>query len=54
MQLIGVLGAYIYPYQNIFTKFCGYVDSGLPKCVEWSEYDSFENPIWRTAAMYHT
>jgi len=38
--------------QNIFI-FGGYVDNGLPKCVEWSKYDSFENPIWRTAAMHH-
>jgi len=27
------------------------VDNGIPKCVEWFKYDSFENPIWRTAAM---
>jgi len=42
------------PDQNIFTKFCGYVDNGLSKCVKWSKYDSFKNPMWRIAAMYHT
>jgi len=39
------------PDQNIITKFSGYVNNGLSKCVEWSKY---ENPIWRTSAMYHT
>jgi len=38
--------------QNMFTKFGGYVDNGLLKCVVWSRYDSFETPIWQTAAMY--
>jgi len=42
------------PDQIIFMKFSGYVDNGLPKCVEWSKYDSFENPVCRTAATYHT
>jgi len=36
----------------MFTKFGGYAD-GLLKCVEWSKYDSFENPIWRTADSGH-
>jgi len=54
MQLIGVLGAYIRPDQNIFMKFGGHVDNGLPNCAEWSKYDYFENPISRTVAMYHT
>jgi len=31
--------------QDIFTKFGGYVDNWLPKCVEWSKCDSFENPV---------
>jgi len=31
-----------------------YVDSGLPQGVEWSKYVSFQNPIRRTAVMYHT
>jgi len=40
------------PDKNIFAKFGGYVDNGLPKCVELSKYDSFENPIWQTVAIY--
>jgi len=31
------------PDQNIFMKFGGYVDNGLPSCVEWFKYDLFEN-----------
>jgi len=42
------------PDQDIFTKFGGYVGNELPGCMEWSKYDFFENPIWRTAAMYIT
>jgi len=40
--------------QDTFTTLGAYVDNGLAKCVEWSKCDFFENPIWRTAAMYRT
>jgi len=40
--------------QDIFTKFGGYVGNELARGVEWSNHVSFENPIWRTAAKYHT
>jgi len=53
-NISALLGAYICPRSNIFTKFSGYIDNGLPKCAEWYKYDSSENPIWRTAAMHHT
>jgi len=37
--------------QGVFTRFGGYVDIELLRCVEWSEFGSFGNLIWRTAAM---
>jgi len=42
------------PEQDTFTKFGGYVGNELPQGVESSKHVSFENPIWRTAAMHHT
>jgi len=42
------------PDQNIFMEFGEFVSNGLSKCVEWFKYYYFENPVWRTSAMYHT
>jgi len=39
---------------NVSVKFDACVNSGLSKCVEWCKYDSFKNPIWQTATVYHT
>jgi len=51
---ISFLGHSSAPDQGIFTKFGGYAGNELPQGVEWSKHVSFENPIWRTAAMYRT
>jgi len=49
-----LFGAYLCPQSRYFHEISGYEGNGLPKVWNGRNKDSFENPVWQTATMYHT